>query len=193
MRNAGAGLLCVIILALSISALPFKTSANDWKIIPGERIGDASLAMSMDDVLKTLGTPTDVTRLPRMTRYEWANQRIRILQSQDTGLISSIHTYWLAPTGRAAAVPTPYRTDKGVGIWATPEEVRRAYGDAGCLERERRTPQGREFLWRAEGIFFVIATDVGAPQEIRNKVRDIGIQQKGGQTPDSGPEYTPCK
>ena len=72
--------------------------------------------MSMDDVLKTLGAPTDVTRLLRMTRYEWANQRIRILQSQDTELISSIHTYWMAPTGRGAAVPTPYRTDKGVGI-----------------------------------------------------------------------------
>ena len=197
MRRTRLCLLCIAILTLCISAFPLETRADDSLIIPGERIGDISLTMSMDDVLKTLGPPSQVQRLDESVRYDWGNKQIRVVQSLDTGVIVSVRTYWVvraAKSGGSTLVPNPYRTEKGIGIGATPEQVRRAYGDAGCFTKEFSSPRGksREFLWFEMGITFLVATDPLSPSEIRDKVREIGVRRKGGRGRGPGEGYTQC-
>ena len=197
MRSAGNRSLAVVIVALCIGTLSLKTSANDMKIIPGERIGDASLSMSIDRVLKTLGAPSRVERAEEMATYEWSSQQIRVFQSLDTGIITNIRTYWKPSGGKAtggATIPIPYKTEKGIGIGANPEQVRQAYGDAGCSARDHASPRGdfRELSWAELGLFFFVATDPRYPAEIANKVREIGVRRKGAQARASGAEYKPC-
>lgn len=196
-RTVRVYLLGVALAVLCISTLPLRMSASDYKIIPGERIGDVSLSMPIDEVLKILGTPSQVDRVERVGRYNWQQKHIRVFQSLDTGVIFAIRTYWAAQTtkgGGSRPLPNPHRTDKGIGIGATPEEVRRAYGEEGCLMKDDTYPLGmtREFLWFELGIAFFVATDPGSPAEIRGKVREIGVRRKGSASRGPGEGYAKC-
>lgn len=49
MRNYRRGFLLLIALVVLDFGLPAGSAGNDYRIVPGERIGDVTLAMSIDD------------------------------------------------------------------------------------------------------------------------------------------------
>lgn len=52
------GLSIVVVLALFALA-PLQSHADDLKIIPGDRIGDVNLGMTIDAIRKLLGTASE--------------------------------------------------------------------------------------------------------------------------------------
>lgn len=98
--------------------------ADDFKIVPGERIGDLSLHMSLDEVMKLLGTPSLVepSETSRSTRYEWQSRFLKLVQSRDTGRTESIATWWIP--GRS----NPYKTEQRIAVGATASQVKQSYG-----------------------------------------------------------------
>lgn len=50
MRNYRRGFLLLIALVVLDFGLPAGSAGNDYRIVPGERIGDVTLAMSIERV-----------------------------------------------------------------------------------------------------------------------------------------------
>lgn len=183
MRRYGYALLGLVIIAGTMFVTSDQIAGNDFKIMPGDRIGDVSLTMSFDDIVKLLGSPSRVDRVSSsQTMYEWGGHQIRLYQLLDTGRVNDIRTYWLFRR------PSAYRTDKGIGVGAALQQIRQAYGDAGCFFQERSTSR---FVWWPElGLFFFIWTSSDLPDEIRNRAGEIGINRP--RAAPSGPGNRPC-
>jgi len=167
MRGCVHGILLIGVLGILI--LPKVVAANDFKIIPGERIGDVTTQMSIDDILKLLGTPSNIERVSGFNVYHWQNRSLRVIQSSTTGEPLQVRTYYIYRN------PNPYRTDKGVGIGASENQVMQAYGSAGCFRRFEEG--GKRLYWPDLGIFFIVNTSPSAPSEIQNRVFEIGVQR----------------
>lgn len=177
-KYAFRSVLMIVVFGL-IVARPSTATGNDFKIIPGERIGDVSLSMSIDDILRLLGRPSGVRHVtPSQAEYTWEGHRIRVYQSLDTGRVSDVRTYWRFRD------QNPYRTDKGIGVAANIDELRRAYGDSGCFFSEHAT--SRRVWWPELGIFFFIWTSSDLPDAIQNKVGEIGVGRPRSTPPGSG-------
>ncbi len=167
-----AGLLSVIV------AFPLKTAANDWKIVPGERIGDVSLTMPKDEVEKLLGPPTQRAGSEYFGSYWWVDHQISIVTRS-----SRIEAIVFLPGPRAL----PYRTDKGIGPGASMSQVREAYGDVGCVFKNESSTD-RFLDWSGLGIQFLFSSASDVRQEIRGGVVNIQVQRP--LTPGSG--WRPC-
>jgi len=92
---------------------------------------------------------------------------IRVAHNLDTGRVE-VRTFWML------RVPNSYRTDAGLGIGSTIEQIRQVFGDQGCVARS--LPNQREWWW-LRGIAFFIGTDPGDPPEIRMKTREIAVRR----------------
>ncbi len=182
MRTATLRALVALIFVL----MPAPSgNAKDFKIVPGERVGDISITMSFEEIQKLLGAPSRVDRVNvNVSVYEWRSHQIRIYQDLNSGRAVIIRTYWLFRT------PSSYSTDKGIRFGASIEQIKQAYGDAGCFVREGAG--WREFSWHALGIDFIINTDPSNPNEIQNRVSEIGVRRITTQTPPSSQGYRPC-
>ncbi len=158
--------------------LPFSpTRAHDWKIIPGERIGDIKLSMSIDDIVNVLGTPSAIERdATTGTTYRWwPNHLINVTippGSPSTAPVEVISTRWL--DGRAH----PYQIDKGIGIKTTEEQVREAYRGEAVVTGSNA--DGVVLVYENVGIFFSIFRRRDVPEDMRGRVWGIGIFRKGG-------------
>lgn len=80
--------------------------ADYFKIIPGERIGGISLAMSLEDIRRLLGSPSHVESEGDRTRYEWENRFLKATYLVDTGRIVYVATWWDPNQSN------PHRTEK---------------------------------------------------------------------------------
>lgn len=155
---------------------------DDLKIVSGERIGKLSLSMPVDDILKSLGTPSSVTRTATSIHYEWRGSLIKILQSLSTGEASSIRTIWVF--GQINS----YRTEDGLGIGDTENRVKQTHGSTGCFTQEGAT--WREYRWPSIGILYIINTSSTALQAIQYRVSEIGVIRKSDRVP--GLPLRPC-
>jgi len=169
----------VVIAPLVSSA---QTGADDLKIVAGERVGPVSLTMSIDDVLKLLGTPSNVERTSASAIYEWRPRFLKIFQSLNTGEISSIRTIWVF--GQINS----YRTENGLGVGASEDQAKQSHGGGGCFQQGGAT--WREYWWPEGGIHYVINTSSSAPQAIQYKVSEIGVRRRSTSVPRS--PWRPC-
>jgi len=160
-----------IVSTMGLVTLP-RATANDFMIVPGERIGDVSFSMSIDDILKQLGPPSNVVRsgsgAQAQALYSWRTHFLRVNQSLENGRVVSIRTYWIFRT------TNPYKTEKGAAIGASAQMIMQAYGE-GCFSQDYST--SRELYWPKQGIFFIIAQSGDAPAEILNRVNEIGVRR----------------
>ncbi len=174
-----AGLLSVIV------ASPLKTAANDWKIVPGERIGDVSLAMSEDEVEKLLGPPTQSAGSQSgLGSYLWVDHQLTIVTR-----FSRIEAIVILPGPRVF----PYRTDKGIGLGAPMSQVREAYGDVGCVFKNESSTD-RFLGWPGLGIQFLFSSASDVRQEFRGGVVNIQVQRPltPGSAGSSPAGWRPC-
>jgi hypothetical protein len=173
--------LLLLILAPT-SAVRGQATLDDLKIVPGERIGRLTLNMSMDDIRRLMGTPSRVEREGSSNMWEWRTSLIRVYENIDTGRVSSIRTYYVR------GIHNSYRSDKGLAIGLTEGQAKQTYGTEGCLVRDSVT--FREYQWAEIGVFFIISMDSADPDEIRNRVRTVGIRRPG--TTPAGTGNRPC-
>jgi hypothetical protein len=78
----------VLIAALPQGALRAEDS-NDHLIVPWHRVGQVSLDMTVGQVIKLLGEPTQKNSGPVVTLYYWRNE-LEITVSNETSFISQI-------------------------------------------------------------------------------------------------------
>jgi len=176
LRTAICGFFCSALAFVLLAAIGSEVSADDYMIVPGERIGDVSLNMPIEEILKMLGTPSRVD--PGTGLYQWQGRQITVYQSLSTGRISSVRTYWVFRRTNS------YRTDRGIAIGATVEQVRQAYSDAGCFLGDGAN--WRTYGWRPLGVFFTIWTFPDLPVEMINKIAEIGVQRPTTAPPGPG-------
>lgn len=158
-RLIALGILAVVAFEALLVAPSF---GNDFMIIPADRIGDISLKIPIEVLQRMLGTPSSTQRRgygwEATVTYNWRNHMITVNYQVDRARITGIGTYW---TG----VPNPYKTEKGLALGATSQDVMQAHGKAGCLVQDYST--SRELYWPLEGIAFYIAHETGRVVEIR--------------------------
>lgn len=179
-RRASFILVFVFLLFILVpaSALRGQGVPDDLKIIPGERIGRLTLSMPIDDIRRLMGTPSRVQREGSSNMWEWRNSLIRIYETLDTGRVSSIRTYYVR------GIHSAYRTDKGLAIGLAEDQGKQMYGTEGCLVRETAT--FREYTWAGVGTFFTVSIDSADPDEIRYKIRAVGIMRSGAAPVGTG-------
>ena len=189
-RQAGLVLLLVLLLSLSIVDSS-GSQANDWKIVPAERIGDVSLATSVPDLLAALGPPTWVHEVSGTIHRFWTNQLITVTVTAN--FVDSITTSWFR--GRTH----PYKTEKGIGIGATSEEVKAAYQDQEVTATTSGSSSAGDKLdilaYPNLGLAFFIQQSEGLPAEIRGRVWAIKVTLPGARslaTPPGFP-FTPTR
>lgn len=124
---------------------------NDNLIVPGERIGDVELGMTLFELFAARGAPRKTTPIPdtRATTYFYNGLTVA---ADDT-------VYWII------ASDPRYRTDVGVGAGAEQILARGAYGKPKCVvTRDDVT------LYGYNDIYFEVTNATG-------KVKQVGIQR----------------
>ena len=97
------------LLAAGLLFAPMSAGADDLKIVPGERIGDVSVNMRIEEVLRILGNPSSVDRHPRFATYEWRSR------------LSELLTTWIPAgwrSGRSGCCMSPIPTVP-MPVWAS--------------------------------------------------------------------------
>jgi hypothetical protein len=181
-RESGR-LSCLFATALFLAAIAVPTDralADDFKIVPGERIGDISLAMSLEDVRKLLGTPSHVESEGDRIRYEWRNRFLKVTQARDTGRIAYVATWWIPNQSN------PYRTDRGIVVGSAFSQVRGAYGDEGCVYQVKLQWSTRTLAWPALGISFDSWLGVTEPPNMVGRIHQIGVMRPRAARPGEG-------
>lgn len=152
--------------------LPFNTSrAHDWRIVPGERVGEIRLLQPFEEVERVLGRPHATDRDSIGTHYRWHNHLLSATVSTSMARTVVLGTFWR--NGRAH----PYITDRGIGIRSTEGEVRDAY--RGEEAQTATNPSGPVLLYAKLGLmFFFGAERPDVAEEVRGRVLLIGISPK---------------
>lgn len=172
MRHFIAPSVALACLLLVIVSPPLKTAANDWKIVPGDRIGDVYLTVSEDDVLKLLGPPDRTSN----HIFVWLDHQL-IVATTD-GLVEVIEFVCVGcktPSG-PIPLPLPYRTDKGIGLGARMPQVREAYGDSGCVFKDQSSGD-RILVWPGLGIKFEFGVDTDYRLNFQGGVVGIEVRR----------------
>ncbi len=188
MMTCGRVWRAIIVLVAFFTLTPPSGAAptpNDYMIVPGERIGLVSLQMSPSEMMRLLGPPSRVGKEGSITQYVWRNHKIRVSENADTGTIANIQTY-LIPREE-----NRYKTERGVGVGATRQQIGEAYGDDGC--GLQNLSGGANLLsYSYLGIFFQVGTgDPSIPVEFADRVTMIGVGHK--LRPDQGrPDRRSC-
>lgn len=120
--------LSAALLGLATPAVPAETKAPPETFITDEGYGDIKVGMSRDDVLKLLGDGWKYESFPEGTDDISGVVCGYIFKTDDTGAVS-----FMTEGGkivRAEARNESIKTEKGIHIGSTEEDVRKAYGDA---------------------------------------------------------------
>lgn len=141
----------VVFLTLGACAST-PSDLNDNMIVPGERVGDVELGMSLSDLLSLKGKPLKTVPIPytEATSYTFV------------GLTVAAHdeVYWII-----ARAPR-FFTDKGVSMGSEQIFTRGAYGKPDCV-----VTKGDVTVYDYGDIYFEVQNATG-------KVGHIGIQRE---------------
>ena len=144
--------ICVAAMVLGLGACASAPrSLNDNLIVPGERVGDVKLGMTLFELFAAKGNPRKTTPIPntRATTYFYDGLTVA----------ADDNVYWII------ADDPSYRTDVGVGPGAEQILARGAYGKPKCV-----VTQGDVTLYGYGDIYFDV-------DNVSGKVKDVGIQR----------------
>lgn len=161
------------LMAMAPATAQAPATANDWRIVPGDRMGAISFTMSLDDVLKVLGPPTTTSSTTSSVSYFWEPHLLRIATKPGIppqGPIEVVSTGWV---GRAQL----YRTDRGIAIGATEDAVKAAYQNEELTTT--RPTDGIMLAYRRLGVSFAIVNNANLPPEVRGRVGIIFVYRPG--------------
>lgn len=152
---------------------PGSSPLGDGLIVPGQRIGPARLAMTVEQITEAVGTRPKRDEFPQdgIILYEWRAEGLWVSQSIATKGIRVISAFGTSDT---------YRTDKGVSLLHPRTKMEEAYGKG---YKEYSYPQDQITLIRYHdlGLQFGIVNQPGRP--IHNRIFQIGIFKPGDLPP----------
>jgi hypothetical protein len=173
MRSIAAGLIALLLAAPALSQEPPEPTPprEDVPIVPGQRIGQITVHMSPEHMVRFLGQPDHIDRFPErnILSYEW----------RATGYLVSFRL----DNRRARVVAVwgtvqHFRTGRNIRLLTHIARAQAAYGQGDGFVRTE-CPQDRITLIRYHdlGLQFAAAHDPGTP--IHGLIFNIGVFRKG--------------
>lgn len=185
-------ILCCVgaVLAVGFSVIPTATAApgeggreepkpgsrvlGDGLIVPGQRIGPVRLAMSIDQILASVGTRPKRDEFPQdgIILYEWRTEGLWVSQTITTKAIRVISVF---------GTSDKYHTDKDVTLLARRSKMESVYGKG---YNEYDYPEDRITLIRYHdlGLQFGLVNQPSNPT-LHNRIFQIGVFKPGADLP----------
>jgi hypothetical protein len=156
---------------------------NDYRIVPGQRIGRFNLGRPLDAYglgqPSWQGTGTTASGLPVWDNYFFVTQALRVDVCRSNGLSFAIFVYRRLDRPETEVEAARYKTAEGIGVGADASEVFRLLGPAeGSSEWTER--QGRidipltEYRYAGGGLLIRVSRG-------DRKVIAVGVQTQGGR------------
>ncbi len=180
-------LLCLVVALASASSVtagpgegtveeprPGSQALGDGLIVPGQRVGPARLAMTVDQIIAAIGTrpKRDEFRADGIVLYEWRSEGLWVSQSIATKAIRVISAF---------GTTDKYRTEKGVALVHPRSRMEEAYGKS---YKEYAYPEDRITLIRYPDLGLQFGV-VNQPSNftIHNRIFQIGVFKPGDLPP----------
>jgi hypothetical protein len=115
--------LGLVVALTAFVAVDTNAQSDDRLIVPGQRIGNVSLGMSLAQLYAARGAPKKTLTIPSGdTQYVWDDVLVWVNAGAQT--VSS-----------AAALSPVYKTAEGIGVGSSDLEVRAKLGAPDCAPR----------------------------------------------------------
>ncbi len=153
---------------------PGSSPLVDGTIVPGQRVGPARLAMTVDQIIAAVGTRPKRDEFPAdgIILYEWRSEGLWVSQSIATKVIRVISAF---------GTSDKYRTDKGVVLLHPRSKMEEVYGKG---YKEYSYPKDQITLIRYHDLglqFGIVNQPSNAP--IHNRIFQIGVFKPGDLPP----------
>lgn len=173
----------VSLFALLLAMLAVSQVPDDKLIVPGVRIGAARLDMTIDDIIRVLGDPSQIS--DRLATILWEDTLPAVLYYwQSAALIAAsrerVKVEYLMLNVTVPLMRT-YRTDQGVARDTALEVLLRVYGQPTARTTTTTlfgVPAFQRFIYDTSG-FFAEANVFGPPSELRHSVYTMGVFRPG--------------
>lgn len=153
---------------------PGSQVLGDGLIVPGQRVGPARLAMTVDQIITAVGSRPKREEFPQdgIILHEWRSEGLWVSQSIATRGVRVISAF---------GTSDKYRTDKGISLLHPRPKMEEAYGKG---YKEYSYPQDQITLIRYHdlGLQFGIVHQPANPT-IHNRIFQIGVFKPGDLPP----------
>lgn len=153
---------------------PGSQVLGDGLIVPGQRVGPARLAMTVDQIITAVGSRPKREEFPQdgIILHEWRSEGLWVSQSIATRGVRVISAF---------GTSDKYRTDKGVSLLHPRRKMEEAYGKG---YKEYGYPQDQITLIRYHdlGLQFGIVHQPSNPT-LHNRIFQIGVFKPGDLPP----------
>lgn len=179
MKWVAVALLLLLVLAPSTSS----QAPDDKLVVPGQRIGAATLTMTIDDIIRLHGDPSSVSE--RLATILWEDTLPAILYYwKSVALIAAtrdrVKVEYLMLDATVPLMRT-YRTDPGVARDTALEVLLRVYGQPTARTTTTTLtgmPAFQRFIYDTIG-FFAEANVFGQPSQFTHSVYSMGVFRPG--------------
>jgi hypothetical protein len=145
-------------LAAARPATARAASGRRDVIRPGDGAGPVVLGMSEEEMERAMGKPAQPPAGIKGSRYEWAypDKGMAVpftkAEPRKAGVILAGHAFGVQPV--VSEGEFPWRTEEGLGMGSTADEVQRAYGPPEADEQPHAQPHWRLLSYTSRGIQF---------------------------------------
>lgn len=181
----------LLVVLAGLLGLPVRSGVaqeNDYRIVPGQRMGRFELGRSLDAYglgrPSWQGTGATARGLPFWDNYFFVAQALRIDTCRSNGLSFAIFVYRRFDRPETEVEAVKYKTAEGIGVGADESEVLRLLGRAeGTSEWTER--QGSTDIPLVESAYAGRGLLIRVNRTDR-KVIAVGVQAQGGRTACEG-------
>jgi hypothetical protein len=172
MRTIAVGLIALVVATPALSAeRPDARQPEDILIVPGQRIGQITVNMPPQQMVRILGQPERIDRYPErnILSYDWRQSGYLVSFRLDNQRVRVVAVY--------GAIPH-FKTDRDIRLLMNIARAERAYGRGDGYVRTE-CPKDKITLIRYHrlGLQFAAANDPGTP--VHGLIFNIGVFRPG--------------